>query len=124
MAAQTQWTRVGDNVEMMACSALKLDSCPYPLDVGLERLRTGQKERYATLGHYSSQAVTDSLGSGFDFYNARQTIEAGVKEGKRVFKIHHSTGRSPAGLAIQKEFTVLAANLVRWGAAWLYEHPF
>ncbi len=119
-----RWTRVGDNAEMVAWSALKLDFCPYPLDVGLERFRTGQKERHATLVHYGSHAVSDDLVRWFDFYNARQTIEAGVKEGKRVFEMHHLKVRSTAGLAIQEEFTVLAANLVRWGAAWLYEQPF
>ena len=124
VTSQTQWTRVGDNAEMVAWSALKLDFCPYPLDVGLERFRTGQKERYATLVHYGSRAVTGDLVSWFDFYNARQTVEAGVKEGKRVFEMHHLKVRSAAGLAIQEEFAVLAANLVRWGAAWLYEQPF
>lgn len=121
---KSQWTRVGDNAEIVAWSAMKLDFCPYPLDVGLERFHTGQKERYATLVHYGSQAVTNDLAHWFDFYNARQTIEAGVKEGKRVFEMHHLKVRSDAGLAIQEEFTVLAANLVRWGAAWLYEQPF
>jgi len=124
VAGQTQWTRVGDNAEMVAWSALKLDFCPYPLDVGLERFRTGQKERRATLVHYGPQAVSEDLADWFDFYNARQTIEAGVKEGKRVFEMHHLKVRSTAGLAIQEEFTVLSANLVRWGAAWLHEQPF
>jgi hypothetical protein len=124
VTSQAVWTRVGDNAEMVAWSALKLDFCPYPLDVGLERFRTGQTERYATLVHYGPQAVADDLRSWFDFYNSRQTIEAGVKEGKRVFEMHHLKVRSAAGLAIQEEFTVLAANLVRWGAAWLHEQPF
>jgi hypothetical protein len=87
-------------------------------------LRTGQNERYATLIHYGSQVVTADLVRWFDFYNARQTIEAGVKEGKRVFEMHHLKFRSTAGLTIQEEFTVLAANLVRWGATWLHEQPF
>jgi hypothetical protein len=124
VTSPTQWTRVGDNAEMVAWSAVKLDFCAYPLDVGLERFRTGQQERHATLIHYGSQVVTADLGRWFDFYNARQTIEAGVKENKRVFEMHHLKVRSTAGLAIQEEFTVLAANLVRWGAAWLYEQPF
>lgn len=122
--SQTMWTRVGKNAEMTAWSALKLNFCPYPLDVGLEHFHTGRKERYATLVHYGSLAVTDDLVAWFDFYNGRQTIEAGVKEGKRVFEMHHLKVRSAAGLAIQEEFTVLAANLVRWATVWLYEQPF
>lgn len=124
ITTQTTWTRVGNNAEMTAWSALKLHFCTYPLDVGLEHFHTGQKERYATLVHYGSQAVTDDLVGWFDFYNGRQTIEAGVKEGKRVFEMHHLKVRSAGGLAIQEEFTVLAANLVRWATAWLYEQPF
>jgi hypothetical protein len=118
------WTRVGDNAEMMAWPKLKLDFCPYPLDIGLERFQTGRKERYATLVHYGPQPVTHDLGAWFDFYNRRQTIEAGVKEGKHVFEMHHLKVRSAAGLAIQEEFAVLAANLVRWAATWLHEQPY
>lgn len=117
------WTRVGDNAEMIAWSKLKLDFCPYALDIGLERFQTGRQERYATLVHYGPQPVTRDLGAWFDFYNGRQTIEAGVKEGKHVFEMHHLKVRSAAGLAIQEEFAVLAANLVRWAAAWLHEQP-
>jgi hypothetical protein len=121
---QWTWKRVGDNAEMMAWAKLKLDFCPYPLDVALERFQTGRKERYATLVHYGPQPVTRDLGGWFDFYNGRQTIEAGVKEGKHVFEMHHLKVRSAAGLAIQEEFAVLAANLVRWAADWLREQPF
>jgi hypothetical protein len=121
--SQAVWTRVGDNAEMLAWSKLKLDFCPYPLDIGLERFQTGQQERYATLVHYGPQLVTGDLSAWFDFYNGRQTIEAGVKEGKHVFEMHHLKVRSTAGLAIQEEFAVLAANLVRWAAVWLREQP-
>lgn len=121
---QRAWTRVGDNAEMTAWARLKLDFCPYPLDIGLERFHTGRKQRYATLVHYGPQPVTRDLGRWFDFYNSRQTIEAGVKEGKHVFEMHHLKVRSAAGLAIQEEFAVLAANLVRWAAVWLHEQPF
>jgi len=121
---QLTWTRVGDNAEMIVWPKLKLDFCPYSLDMGLERFQAGRKERYATLVHYGPQPVTRDLGAWFDFYNGRQTIEAGVKEGKHVFEMHHLKVRSALGLAIQEEFTVLAANLVRWAAEWLHEQPF
>jgi hypothetical protein len=75
VTGQSTWTRVGDNAEMMAWSELKLDFCPYALDIGLERFQTGRKERYATLVHYGPQPVTQDLGGWFDFYNRRQMIE-------------------------------------------------
>jgi len=124
VTGQAAWTRVGDNAEMLAWSKLKLDFCPYALDIGLERFQTGQQERYATLVHFGPQPVTRDLGAWFDFYNGRQTIEAGIKEGKHVFEMHHLKVRSAVGLAIQEEFTVLAANMIRWAAAWLRDQPF
>ena len=124
VGAQMPWTRVGDNAEMLAWPNLKLDFCPYPLDVGLERFHTGAKQRYATLVHYGPQPVTRDLAAWFTFYNGRQTIEAGVKEGKGVFAMHHLKVRSSPGLAIQEEFAVLAANLVRWALLWLAEQAF
>jgi hypothetical protein len=123
VTAQTEWTRVGDNAEMVAWSGLKRKFYPYPLDVDLEHFYTGQKERHATLVHYGPQTVTHDLPAWFDFYNGRQTIEAGLKEGKHVFEMHHLKVRSAAGIAIQEEFAVFAANLVRWAAVWLYEQP-
>jgi hypothetical protein len=39
---QMAWTRVGDNAEMIAWPKLKLDFCPYPLDIGLEHFQTGR----------------------------------------------------------------------------------
>lgn len=124
VTSRAAWTRVGANAEMLAWSKLKLDFCPYALDIGLERFQTGRQERYATLVHFGPQPVNRDLGAWFDFYNGRQTIEAGIKEGKHVFEMHHLKVRSATGLAIQEEFTVLAANLIRWAAAWLHDQPF
>jgi hypothetical protein len=124
VTSRAAWTRVGDNAEMLAWSKLKLDFCPYALDMGLERFEIGRQERYATLVHFGPQPVTRDLGAWFDFYNGRQTIEAGIKEGKHVFEMHHLKVRSEVGLAIQEEFTVLAANMIRWAAAWLHDQPF
>jgi len=123
VTADAGWTRVGDNAEMAVWPNLKLEFCPYPLDVGLEHFYTGQNERFATLLHYGSSDATQDLATWFDFYNGRQTIEAGVKEGKGVFEMHHLKVRSAAGLAIQEEFAAVAANLVRWAAVWLQQQP-
>jgi hypothetical protein len=71
--------------------------------------------------HYGQDSVIQDLAGWFGFYNARQTIEAGIKEGKNVFQMHHLKVRSAAGLLIQEEFAVFAANLVRWAAAWLHQ---
>ncbi|MGA9349611.1 MAG: hypothetical protein WBW48_12530 [Anaerolineae bacterium] len=115
------WARVGKNAEMTAWEGETITHCPYPLDVALERFQTGDKERHGVLLHYGEERVTSDLGGWFTFYNGRQTIEAGVKEGKNVFQMHHLKVRSAAGLVIQEEFAAFAANFVRWAAAWLHE---
>ena len=48
-----------------------------------------------------------------------QAVEAGVKEGKGVFEMHHLKVRSAPGLYLQEQFAVFAANFVRWAAHWL-----
>jgi len=73
---------VGKNAEMVALENEMVANCPYPLDVALERFHTGDQERYGLLLHYGQEPVTADLEGWFTFYNGRQTIEAGVKEGK------------------------------------------
>ena len=118
-AGSRPWLQVGKNAEMIAWEDAELRHCPYPLDLALERFQTGEKLKHAVLLHYGPEPVTTDLEGWFHFYNRRQTIEAGIKEGKNVFQMHHLKVRSPAGLVIQEEFAVFAANFVRWAAAWL-----
>jgi hypothetical protein len=113
------WTRVGKNAEMIAWKAATLHDFPYPLDVALERFWVGGKQKHATLVHFGSDPVTTHLPEWFERYNARQTIEAGIKEGKGVFEMHHLKVRSASGLYLQEQFAVFAANFVRWAAHWL-----
>jgi len=117
----TSWERVGANAEMVAWEHTQVGRIPYPLDVALERFHTGSEVRHSALLHYGDDPVTQDLGAWFQCYNARQTIEAGIKEGQNVFQMHHLKVRSEAGLLIQEHFAAFAANLVRWAAHWLME---
>jgi hypothetical protein len=119
--ADATWTRVGKNAEMVAWTGETIASCPYPLEVALERFHIGDQQRYAVLLHYGEERAAEDPAGWFTFYNGRQTIEAGIKEGKGVFQMHHLKVRSAAGLTIQEEFAAFGANLVRWAAAWLHE---
>jgi hypothetical protein len=118
-AGRSNWTRVGKNAEMIAWKAEVLHDFPYPLDVALERFQVGDKQKHATLLHFGTDPVTTDLAAWFECYNARQTIEAGIKEGKGVFEMHHLKVRSAPGLYLQEQFAVFAANFVRWAAHWL-----
>jgi hypothetical protein len=121
LTPQTTWQRVGQNAEMVAWPAVQLADCPYPLDLALERFHTGTEVRMATLLHFGPHNVTADLAQWFHTYNARQTIEAGNKEGKQVFEIHHLKVRTPPALQLQEQCALFAANFVRFAAVWLAE---
>ena len=118
---------MGANAEMVAWPTQTLKSCPYPVDLALERFHTGQTRRHGVLLHFGADAVTTDLPAWFDFYNGRQTVEAGIKEGKGVFQMHHLKVRTAPALWLQEQFAAFAANFVRWAAHWLstqcYQEP-
>lgn len=117
--ARSDWVRVGGNAEMIAWSDKTLSRYAYPLDVALERFHTGQQVRYSTLLHYGSHVVTADLIAWFLAYNGRQLIEAGIKEGKGIFQMHHLKVRAEAAIFLQEHFAAFGANFVRWAAHWL-----
>lgn len=117
------WTRVGANAEMVAWPDLKLKSCPYPLDVALERFYTGKTLKHSALCHFGNDGVTRDLPAWFTHYNGRQTIEAGIKESKQVFYIHRIKVRSEPAIFLQERMALFAANFIRWATHWLAEQP-
>jgi hypothetical protein len=116
---QTVWTRVGANAELVAWRNLQLKKCPFPLDVALERFYTGKTLKHSALFHFGSDPVTQSLPDWFKQYNGRQTIEAGIKESKQVFYLHHIKVRSEPAIYLQEQFVIFAANFIRWASPWL-----
>ncbi len=118
---QSPWQRVGQNAEMLAWSAVQLADFPYPLDVALEHFHTGAEIRTAALLHFGQDDVTADLPHWFHYYNARQTIEAGHKEGKQVFELRHLKVRTQPALLLQEQGALFAANFVRFAARWLAE---
>ena len=116
---QTAWTRVGANAEMFAWHNLQLKNCPYPLDVALERFYTGSTLKHSALFHFGADPVTQNPLAWFEHYNRRQTIEAGIKESKQVFCLHHIKVRSEPAIYLQECFVIFAANFIRWASHWL-----
>jgi hypothetical protein len=86
----TEWTRVGNNAEAVHMGGYDHNNCAPP-----------------------------PLPEWFTRYNARQTIEAGIKEEKSVFTLNHHLVRSPIGMQLQEQFALFGANFVRWAAAWV-----
>ena len=114
---QPEWTQVGKNAEAVAMADYYQNDCPYPLQAMLVRYHLPNKVRYTTL-FYSDQTPPPPLPEWFSRYNARQTIEAGIKEGKGVFTLKRHLVRSPIGMKLQEQFALFGANFVRWAAAW------
>lgn len=117
---QTDWNRVGGNASMTAWADTTVDDYfAYPLDVALLHYYTGDTIQRAVLLHYGQADVSADLDGWFHTYNGRQTIEAGIKEGKNVFQMHHLKVRSPEALLLQEHMACIAANFVRFAAYWL-----
>ena len=119
---ETAWTRVGNNAEMVAWSEMQLKNCPYPLDIALERFYTGKTQKHSALAHFGSTPVTTNLPTWFGKYNARQTIEAGIKETKQVFYLNRLKVRSEPAIYLQEVMTIFAANFIRWATVWIEQH--
>ena len=115
----TAWVRVGANAELVTWTRMHLKGCPYPLDVALERFYTGKTVKHSALLHFGSDPVTLNPPAWFEHYNGRQIIEAGIKESKQVFYLHHIKVRSEPAIFLQECFVIFAANFIRWASLWL-----
>ena len=118
LPTQTHWTVVGKNAEAVAMGAYHQNECPYPLQAMLVRYHLPEKIRYTTLFYYGD-SPPPALPDWFDAYNARQTIEAGIKEEKGVLTLKRHLVRSPIGMQLQEQFALFGANFIRWAAAWV-----
>ncbi|KRT67983.1 MAG: hypothetical protein XU15_C0035G0004 [candidate division NC10 bacterium CSP1-5] len=118
VAPTTAWTRVGRNAEAVALPQQHIAECPYRLQALLVRYHLPAGLSYTTLLYYGDRPPPTDLKAWFGDYNARQTIEAGIKEGKSVFPMRRPWVRSPLGLQLQEHFSRFAANFVRWAASW------
>src|SRR5712691_3342079 len=94
-------------------------TAPTRFHVALERFYTGKTLKHSALFHFGSQPVTEHLPGWFERYNGRQTIEAGIKESKQVFSLHHLKVRSEPAISLQEAFVLFAANFIRWASHWL-----
>ena len=118
----TAWTPVGANAELLAWPTLQLKHCPSPLDVALERFYTRKTLKHSALFHFGAHLVTEQLPGWVEQSHGRPTLEAGMKESKPVFSLHHLKGRSEAAIYLQEAFVLFAANFIRW-AARLFASP-
>jgi len=118
VSPQTKWPRVGRNAEAVYLGDYAHNDCPYPLQAMLVRYHLPDEMRYTALLYYD-EAPPPPLPEWFARYNDRQTIEAGIKEGKGVFTLKRHLVRSPIGMQLQEQFALFGANFVRWAAAWV-----
>jgi len=115
------WVRIGANAEMVVRQDYKLKGCPYPVDVALERFHTGRSLKYGVLIHFGEDEVCEDPVKWFRRYNGRQSIEAGIKENKRVFYLHRIKVRSEPAIYLQEWMVIFCGNFIRWAMVWLDE---
>ncbi len=117
------WQTVGVGAEMQSRKDFQPENFWYEVDVGLERFLVGEEEwKPSVLLHFGPDPVASDCQRWFDFYNGRQTIEAGIKENKRVFYLHRIKVRSMAAIVLQEAFVLFAANFIRWASVWIEQH--
>jgi hypothetical protein len=116
------WKQVGAGVEMLGCAARKPHHFCYPIDIGLMRFTTteGQLKKGAML-HFGLDPIALNVRHWFEFYNGRQSIEAGIKESKHVFYLHRLKVRSLSAILLQEHCVLFAANFIRWANVWLMQ---
>jgi hypothetical protein len=123
LADPQDWQAVGVGAEMQTRKGFQAENFWYEVDVGLERFLVGpEKWKPSVLLHFGLDPVTSDCQGWFDFYNGRQTIEAGIKENKHVFYLHHFKVRSMAAIVLQEAFVLFAANFIRWASVWIANH--
>jgi hypothetical protein len=118
VASNAGWTAVGGNAEAVTLPPQRLTNCPYAVEVLLVCYHLPRGPRYTTLLYYGDTPPPASLGAWFRLYNARQIMEAGIKEQKGVFTMRRPLVRSRIGLQLQEQLSVFATNFVRWAAEW------
>jgi hypothetical protein len=118
VSPREKWTRVGRNAEALYMGDYSHNDCPYPLQAMLVRYHLPEKTLHTALLYYDD-VPPPPLPEWFAQYNGRQTIEAGIKEGKGVFTLKRHLVRSPIGMQLQEQFALFGANFVRWAAAWV-----
>jgi Transposase DDE domain len=112
-----KWEKVSKNGFLAESKETSLGECPYPLRLFVSRQWWGdtRPERWSALVATPSLPAaawpTRRIGV---FYNGRQTIEAGIKEGKGLFASRHLPTRRQDGIAFYQELVLFAQNLVRW----------
>jgi hypothetical protein len=93
-----------------------IQGVPVPLDVLLiEQTATATPKSSMILAYLPFHLGAKAL---FTFYNARNTVEASIKEGKSVFGLHQFKVRSEYGIRLQQLFAQFAQNFVRWFQRW------
>ncbi|HEX2185968.1 MAG TPA: transposase [Chloroflexota bacterium] len=122
-----RWEKISKNGFIAESQRTTLGKSPYPVRLFACRQWRGedQPERWSALvTNPELRAEAWPVRRVGTFYNERQAIEAGIKEGKGLFASRHLPTRHRAGIALYQELVLLAQNLIRWfrtrlGRPWL-----
>ncbi|MGH2461820.1 MAG: transposase, partial [Chloroflexota bacterium] len=120
-----KWEKVSKNGFLAESKETSLGECPYPLRlfVCTQWWGDARPERWSSLVATPSLTAKNwSTRRVGVFYNGRQTIEAGIKEGKGLFASRPLPTRHQDGIAFDEALVLFAQNLVRWFRRQLLGH--
>jgi len=114
-----QWTPVGVRTQALDMTRQQMGTCPYPVRLTLLRWKQQDNFQYSTLISFSETEVLPTA-ELFPTYHQRQSVEAGIKQGKSTFSFTKLRIRSPAGIRLLGQFALFFwPNFVHWATAWL-----
>jgi hypothetical protein len=117
------WVRVGVDALLATWPGFGLPNFLYPVQVAVAQFKDAPHVKHAVLLYFGTEPLASQPQAWYDFYNARQTIEAGIKEQKHVFYLHRLKVRSLPAIVLQEYLVLFAANFVRWALAWMHTLP-
>lgn len=112
-----KWEKVSKNGFIAESKRTSFGQCPYAMRLFASKQWWGDKrpERWSALIVNPELAVEKwPVRRVGVFYNERQIMEAGIKEGKSIFASRHLPTRHQAGIELYQELVLLAQNLIRW----------
>jgi hypothetical protein len=116
------WVPAGQDALLYSRKDFCLPDFHYPVQVALEQFTKNRCTKYGALLYFGPPSGAQDLQLWFSFYNHRETIEAGIKEIKHVFYLHHIKVRTEPAIRLQEGLVIFAANFIRWALRWLSQH--
>jgi hypothetical protein len=121
--ADHAWVRVGSDALLATWPGFSLPNFCYPVQVAVARFKEPPHVKNSVMIYFGPDPFWEQPQAWYNNFNGRQTIEAGIKEQKQVFYLHHIKVRSLPAIILQEKLVTFAANFIRWVIYWMQSLP-